>query len=124
MDGNREGRRRKYTSGGGIEGGLDGEARLVVAGGVIAEEAAGEGAPAGGGGRGGAPCEVGGDASACDPEHGVGRRRRLGLLVSSPALRGIGWSGLVERARSIPASQETTTRHKEEREKRGSGVRN
>jgi hypothetical protein len=113
MDGNREGRRRKYTSGGGIEGGLDGEARLV-----------GEGAPAGGGGRGGAPCEVGGDASACDPEHGVGRRRRLGLLVSSPALRGIGWSGLVERARSIPASQETTTRHKEEREKRGSGVRN
>jgi len=63
-----------HTSGGGEEGGVDGEARPAAARVVVVVEAgegAGEGAPgAGRGGSGGAPGEGGQEAPARDPEHG------------------------------------------------------
>ena len=111
MDGERA-ETRMRTSGGGVERGFDGEARLLVTGGVVAEE----GSPVSGGGRGGAPCEVGGDASACDPEHDDSGRCRFASLVSgSPALRGIGCR--VWLARSIPAKRRGEEETEREREK-------
>jgi len=105
-----------HTSGGGEEGGVEGEARPAAARVVVVVEAgegAGEGAPgAGRGGSGGAPGEGGREAPARDPEHGgwtVGwPRARARSLLRRVRPPGIGCSCLVGGDRFGAKSGEET----------------